>query len=52
MRYCEELIQKNNGDYYCINCLHSFKTKNKLKLHENLSKNLVIIKIPEKYNNT
>ena len=24
---------KYNGDYYCLNCLHSLRTKNKLKLH-------------------
>ena len=29
----------NNGDIYCINCLHSFKTKNKLKNHKNVSEN-------------
>ena len=22
---------KNNGDYYFINCLHSFRTKNRIK---------------------
>ena len=21
---------KNNGDFYCLNCLHSFRTENKL----------------------
>ena len=21
----------NNGDFYCLNCLHSFRTKDKLK---------------------
>ena len=30
---------KPNGDYYCINCLHSFRKKNKLKSHENVCKN-------------
>ena len=23
-----------NGDFYCLNCLHSFRTKSKLELHE------------------
>ena len=23
-----------DGDFYCLNCLHSFRTENKLKLHE------------------
>ena len=29
----------NNWDFYCICCLHSFKTENKLKKHENVCKN-------------
>ena len=24
---------KNNGNFYCLNCLHSFRTKNKLASH-------------------
>ena len=27
-----------DGDVYCINCLYSFKTENKLKSHENVCK--------------
>ena len=40
---------KNNHDYYCINCLHSFKTEGKLKSHE---RNLYYchVKIPEAHN--
>ena len=30
---------KHNGDFYCLNCLHSHRTKNKLKKHENVCKN-------------
>ena len=30
---------KNYGDFYCLNCLHSFRTKNKLKVHKNVCKN-------------
>ena len=30
---------KNNGDFHCLNCLHSFRTENKLKEHENVCKN-------------
>ena len=29
----------NNGDFYCLNCLHSFRTENKLKKHEKLCEN-------------
>ena len=25
---------KNNGDFYCLTCLHSFRTKNKLESHK------------------
>ena len=30
---------KNNGDFYCLNCLHSFRTKNKLELHKRACEN-------------
>ena len=28
-----------NGDFYCLNCLHSYRTKSKLKKHEKICKN-------------
>ena len=30
---------KNNGDLYCLSCLHSFRTKNKLKSHKGACEN-------------
>ena len=30
---------KNNRDFYCLNCLHSFRAKNKLELHKKLCEN-------------
>ena len=33
---------KNNGDFYCLNCLHSYRTKNKLSKHENICKIMII----------
>ena len=30
---------KNNGGFYCLNCLHSFRTKNKLESHKKVYKN-------------
>ena len=30
---------KNKGDFYCLNCLHSVRTKNKLLNHEKLCTN-------------
>ena len=29
----------HHGNFYCLNCLHSFRTENKLKSHEKISKN-------------
>ena len=31
--YLEESLN-HNGDFYCLNCFHSYTTKNKLKKHE------------------
>ena len=33
-----EITSNNNGDFYWLNCLHSFLTKNKLKSHEQVCK--------------
>ena len=33
------ITSKNNGDFYCLNCFHSFTTENKLKNHYNICKN-------------
>ena len=33
------IISKNHGDFYCMNCVHSFKTKNKVKSQEKVWKN-------------
>ena len=30
------ITSKNNGDSYCLNCLHSFRTKNKLESHKRI----------------
>ena len=35
----QKVKSKNSGDYYCINCLCSFRTKNKLKTHKSFCKN-------------
>ena len=32
------ITSKHHGNFYCLNCLHSFKTDNKLKSHEKVSK--------------
>ena len=33
------ITSKNNGDFYCRNYLHSFRTKNKLKKNYNVYEN-------------
>ena len=30
---------KHDGDFYCLNCFHSYDTKKELKKHENICKN-------------
>ena len=34
-----EITSNHNGDFYCLNCLHSHRTKSKLKNHEKICKN-------------
>ena len=33
------VTSNNNGDFYCLNCFHSFTTKNKLKKHIKVCEN-------------
>ena len=33
------ITSKHKGDCYSLNCLHSFRTENKLKSHEKVCKN-------------
>ena len=34
-----EITSSNNGDFYCLNCFHSYRTHNKLKKHERVCNN-------------
>ena len=47
------ITSKNNGDFYCLNCFSSFRTKNALKNHENVCKDqdYCYIEMPNKGNN-
>ena len=47
------ITSKNHG-YFCFNCLHSFRTENKLKSHKNVYKNkdFCEIAMPSEKNNT
>ena len=33
------VTSKHDGDFYCLNCAHSYSTKNKLTKHYNVCKN-------------
>ena len=36
-----EITSKNNGDFYYLICLHSFRTKNKLESHKKSCENKI-----------
>ena len=38
-------VSKNNGDFYCPNCLHSIRTKNKLESHKRVCENKGFCKV-------
>ena len=42
----------HNGDYYCLNCFHSYRTETKLKEHEQMcvNNNFAMIKMPDEKN--
>ena len=33
------IMSKRHGDFYCLNCLHSFATENKLESHKEVCEN-------------
>ena len=33
------ITSNDHGDFYCLNCFHSYKTNNKLKKHERVCNN-------------
>ena len=47
------ITSNHNGDFHCLNCLHSYRTISKLKKHEKICKNLDFchLKIPDVDNN-
>ena len=46
------MISNSNGDFYCLNCLHSYRTENELKKYENICKNYnyCYVEMPNKDN--
>ena len=47
------VTSNNNGDFYCLGCLHSFRADNALKKHEQLCNNhdYCNIEMPKNVNN-
>ena len=37
------ITSNHNGDFYCLYCLHSFRTDNALKKHERLCDHMIIV---------
>ena len=46
------ITAKHKGDFYCLNCFHSYSTKEKLKKHRNVCENhdYCYVEMPEKDN--
>ena len=38
-RLFRRITSNHDGDFYCLNCLHSFRTDNALKKHERICEN-------------
>ena len=53
-RLFRRITANNNGDFYCLGCLHSFRTDNALKRHERLCDNndYCYVEMPTKDNKT
>ena len=34
-----EVTGTNNGDFYCLNCFHAYRTENKLEIHKKICEN-------------
>ena len=47
------ITSRHNGDFYCLNCFHSYSTENRLKEHEKIcyDHKFCLLKIPDEDNN-
>ena len=45
-RLLRGITSNHDGDYYCLNCFHSYRTENKLNVHKKYVKiiNIVILR--------
>ena len=48
------ITSNHNGDFYCLNCFHSYTTENKLRKHKRICENrdFCHLKMPDKSNKT
>ena len=46
------VISNHNGDFYCLNCFHSYSTENKLKKHEKVCNDhdYCYVEMPDEFN--
>ena len=51
-KWLNGITSKHNRDFYCLNCFHSYRTKNKLIRHEKICKDhdFCYVKMPDKNN--
>ena len=50
-RLLRGITSNHDGDFYCLNCFHSYRTKNKLEAHKNIC-DYYHVEMPTKDNNT
>ena len=52
-RFLRGITSNHDGDFYCLNCFHSYRTKNKLDAHKKICENheYCHIEMPTKDNN-
>ena len=53
-RLLRRITSNHNADFYCLNCFHSYRTKNKLEAHKKIFENhdYCHVEMPIKGNNT
>ena len=39
------ITSKHHVDFYCLNCFHPYRTENKLKFHEKVSKRKIFVEL-------
>ena len=42
-RLLRGITSNHDGDFYCLNCFHSYRTKNKLDAHKKYAKTMIIV---------